>query len=163
MRLSSEWYCPFLSSLHPLLNPVIFPFDNVLPNAKLRRRDNSILTITLEICLRGNGIISRQKQPFIDPMTTTEAKKNGSRVRVGVRVRPLSFQEIKQEGNCSLDIDSSTIRMGRRIFTYDTVFDSNYDQTELYESVSSPLLESFIEGYNATVGLCFLNRLFSVS
>eukprot|EP00536_Pseudo-nitzschia_multiseries_P002764 jgi/Psemu1/184230/e_gw1.38.172.1 len=41
--------------------------------------------------------------------------------------------------------------MGRRIFTYDAVFDSNFGQEELYESVSAPLLSSFIDGYNATI------------
>jgi hypothetical protein len=85
-------------------------------------------------------------------MTTTKTNKNGSRVRVGVRVRPLAPQEIKQGGNCSLNIDSPSIRMGQRIFTYDAVFDSNYDQSELYDSISTPLLSSFIDGYNATVG-----------
>ena len=88
-------------------------------------------------------------------MATTKTSKSGSRVRVGVRVRPLASQEIKQGGNCSLSIDSPTIRMGRRRFTYDAVFDSNYNQTELYESVSAPLLSSFVDGYNATVSANF--------
>ena len=84
-------------------------------------------------------------------MTAIEENKSGSRVRVGVRVRPLAPQEIKDGGNCSLSIDSPTIRMGRRMFTYDAVFDSNSGQTELYDNVSSRLLSSFVDGYNATV------------
>ena len=43
--------------------------------------------------------------------------------------------------------------MGKRRFTYDAVFDSNFSQTDLYESVSAPLLSSFVDGYNATVGI----------
>ena len=85
-------------------------------------------------------------------MATTKKRNNESRVRVGVRVRPLALQEINQGGNCSLNIDSPMIRMGRRSFTYDAVFDSNFGQEDLYESVSAPLLSSFIDGYNATVG-----------
>ena len=88
-------------------------------------------------------------------MTTTTASKKASRVRVGVRVRPLTSKEINQGGNSSLNIDSPSIRMGRRGFTYDAVFDSNYGQTELYESISTPLLSSFADGYNATVGFEF--------
>ena len=88
-------------------------------------------------------------------MTTKNTHNNGSQVRVGVRVRPMASQEIRLGGNCSLNIESPSIRMGRKRFTYDAVFDSNYDQTELYESVSTPLLSSFIDGYNATVGVCF--------
>jgi len=41
--------------------------------------------------------------------------------------------------------------MGRRRFTYDAVFDSNFGQEDLYESVSAPLLSSFVDGYNATI------------
>lgn len=91
-------------------------------------------------------------------MTATKDNRSGSRVRVGVRVRPLASQEIAQGGHCSLTADSPTIRMGRRTFTYDAVFDSNFDQTELYESVSTPLLSSFADGYNATVSLDQKNR-----
>ena len=86
-------------------------------------------------------------------MTTTATPINESRVRVGVRVRPLTSQEINQGGNCSLNIDSPALRMGRRRFTYDAVFDSNFGQEDLYESVSAPLLSSFVDGYNATVCL----------
>lgn len=89
-------------------------------------------------------------------MTRTNTHQNGSRVRVGVRVRPMASQEIRQEGNCSLNIDSSTIRMGKRRFTYDAVFDSNSGQADLYESVNSPLITSFVDGYNATVGTYYI-------
>ncbi len=77
----------------------------------------------------------------------------GSRVRVGVRIRPLTSQEIQQGGKSSLsiDLDSPSIRMGPRRFTYDAVFDSRCAQSELYERVSEPLLASFVDGYNATV------------
>ena len=86
-------------------------------------------------------------------MTTTKEKKGGSRVRVGVRVRPLTSHEIREGGNYGLNLDSPTIRMGRRTFTYDAVFDANYGQAELYESVSTRLLSSFVDGYNATVSI----------
>lgn len=87
--------------------------------------------------------------------TATQPSKSGSRVRVGVRVRPLASQEIRQGGKNSLNIESPSIRMGKRRFTYDAVFDSNYSQTDLYDSVSAPLLSSFVDGYNATVGVEF--------
>lgn len=87
----------------------------------------------------------------IASMKSNKAQRRGSRVRVGLRVRPLTSQEIKQGGHASLNIDPPTIRMGKRRFTYDAVFDSNCGQDELYESASTPLLRSFIDGYNATV------------
>ena len=76
----------------------------------------------------------------------------GSRVHVGVRIRPLTSQEIQQGGKSSLNADECpTIRMGQRQFTYDAVFDSNCGQGDLYDRVSAPLLTSFMDGYNATV------------
>jgi hypothetical protein len=38
-----------------------------------------------------------------------------------------------------------------KTFTYDVVFDSETSQDDLYSSVSSSLLDSFVDGYNATV------------
>jgi hypothetical protein len=77
-----------------------------------------------------------------------------SRVKVGVRIRPLTSQEIQQGGKPSLHVDPpSSIRMGQRQFTYDAVFDAHCAQNDLYESVSTPLLSSFVDGYNATVGV----------
>ena len=74
-----------------------------------------------------------------------------SRVRVGVRIRPLTSTEISQGGENSLKVTSPSIQIGQRKFTYDTVFDSNVGQQDLYDNVSAPLLKSFSEGYNATV------------
>ena len=82
--------------------------------------------------------------------------RNRSVVRVGVRVRPLTSKEIVQDGGISKPALSChgnrEIRLGtERRFTYDTVFDERTQQDELYRSVAPPLLESFIDGYNATV------------
>ena len=73
-------------------------------------------------------------------------------VRVGVRVRPLTSKEIQHGGKSTLTVSPpSSISMGQRQFTYDTVFDANIDQMELYNNISKPLLTSFVDGYNATV------------
>jgi hypothetical protein len=76
----------------------------------------------------------------------------GSRVQVGVRIRPLTSQEIRRGGKSSLNVDSPSIRMGQRRFTYDAVFEDTCGQKDLYDRVSGPLLSSFVDGYNATVG-----------
>jgi hypothetical protein len=83
----------------------------------------------------------------------TKRTSKGSQVKVGVRIRPLTCQEIQQGGKTSLNVTTPSIRMGQRRFTYDVVFDSNCGQNDLYDSVSGPLLSSFLDGYNATVGL----------
>ena len=74
-----------------------------------------------------------------------------SAVREGVRVRPLTNQEIGQGGKSVLHARAPEVRLGERRFTYDAVFDAHVQQEELYQSVSKPLLNSFLEGFNATV------------
>ena len=71
--------------------------------------------------------------------------------RVGVRVRPLTNQEIQQGGSGVLLTRGPEIQLGERRFTYDAVFDAKVAQSDLYASVSKPLLTSFLDGYNATV------------
>ena len=71
---------------------------------------------------------------------------------MGVRIRPLTSQEIQLGGKSSLNVDSPSIRMGQRRFTYDAVFEDTCGQKDLYDRVSGPLLSSFVDGYNATVG-----------
>lgn len=57
-----------------------------------------------------------------------------------------------------LDVNPPSVGIGERRFTYDAVFDSQVSQEELYNSVSKPLLGSFVDGYNATVSQA--NRLY---
>jgi predicted neutral ceramidase superfamily lipid hydrolase len=80
-----------------------------------------------------------------------ELSLSGSQVRVGVRVRPLTSKEIQQGGKSSVSVTPPVVGIGQRRFTYDVAFDSNVSQLELYESVSAPLLKSYVDGYNATV------------
>ena len=75
-----------------------------------------------------------------------------SQVRVGVRARPVST---KDQGSVEvLEVEDRTIALSGRRFTYDHVFDSNTSQQQLYEQVSPSLLQSFLDGYNATVSAC---------
>ena len=82
-----------------------------------------------------------------------------SQVRVGLRVRPVSIKEHGSDNVVHVDGHSVAL-LGRR-FTYDHVFDPSTTQSALYEQVSPQLLQSFLEGYNATVRLklCWLSLL----
>lgn len=86
------------------------------------------------------------------------ASTSSTQVRVAVRIRPLTPQEIGQGANQVVEAVPPCVGIGERRFTYDAVFDSSISQSDLYSSVSSPLLKSFLDGYNATVSkiVCFL-------
>ena len=61
-------------------------------------------------------------------------------------------KEIQQGGKPSLAVQAPSISIGNnKKFTYDTVFDSGVDQETMYSAVAGSLLDSFVEGYNATV------------
>jgi hypothetical protein len=94
-----------------------------------------------------------------DSAAKTSSTSNSCQVRVGVRIRPLTSQEAAGEGgNSVLAVQQQQqhgkqqeIRLGQSRFTYDAVFDADVSQHDLYQSVSAPLLTSFLDGYNATV------------
>ena len=81
------------------------------------------------------------------------SNSNASQVRVGVRIRPLTSKETSGGGKTVVNGSAldRTISLSKRIFTYDNVFPSNVTQTDLYANVAPPLLNSFLNGYNATV------------
>lgn len=96
--------------------------------------------------------------------TSIFPKPNACQVRVGVRIRPLTSQEAREGENSVLAVQQQQQQLGQQQhqqqqvisldqtrFTYDAVFDADVSQQDLYRSVSSPLLTSFLDGYNATV------------
>lgn len=49
------------------------------------------------------------------------------------------------------DAFDRTVCISKRKFTYDAVYDADVSNEELYGSVAPPLLDAFLNGYNATV------------
>ncbi|KAL7464918.1 hypothetical protein ACHAXS_005246 [Conticribra weissflogii] len=79
--------------------------------------------------------------------------KDGSQVRVGVRIRPLTPKESSEGGKAVVvgNAFDRTVTISNRKFTYDQVFHPNVSNPDLYRSVAPPLLSAFLNGYNATV------------
>ncbi|ORZ29754.1 hypothetical protein BCR44DRAFT_1418978 [Catenaria anguillulae PL171] len=75
-------------------------------------------------------------------------------VKVALRVRPLTAKEtLANEYECLSPIPGvPQVVLGKdRSFTYDHVFWTDTHQSQLYEDAVAPLLEKFLEGFNATV------------
>lgn len=75
-------------------------------------------------------------------------------VRVALRVRPLTQKE--QLSNCTECIsfipNQPQILIGKdHSFTYDYVFDTNSAQQPIYDTSVVPLVEKFVDGFNATI------------
>ena len=73
-----------------------------------------------------------------------------SSVKVGVRIRPLLQKEQHQQISLN-NYDEESIQFKGQTFTYDHVFSSELTQQELYQNTASPMLRSFLEGYNVTI------------
>lgn len=75
-------------------------------------------------------------------------------VRVGVRIRPQTPREIIDMCHICTTITPGEpqVTLGSdKAFTYNYVFDMESNQTEVYETCVASLIESSLEGYNATV------------
>ncbi|CAG2106801.1 unnamed protein product, partial [Medioppia subpectinata] len=83
-------------------------------------------------------------------------------VKVIVRCRPMSDKEVKGGHKQIIDMycDRGVIQIHKsstgedespKIFTFDAVYDWNSNQTDLYEEIFRPLVDSVLEGFNGTV------------
>ncbi|XP_065919368.1 kinesin-like protein KIF3B [Dysidea avara] len=88
------------------------------------------------------------------------AKKSES-VKVVVRCRPMSEQEIASNYERVVDMDvargmviiknPNSTDSNLRDFTFDAVYDWNSKQKDLYDETFRPIVESVLEGYNGTI------------
>lgn len=75
-------------------------------------------------------------------------------VRVAVRIRPLLPKEVLHNHQvCVRGVPGSAqVMLGSdRLFSFDHAFGPTASHDEVYESCVQPLVESLIDGYNATV------------
>ena len=90
-----------------------------------------------------------------------QSNKNQENIRVVVRCRPMSESEVSQS-------HSNIVEMGggsggitvlcpkssgekRREFTFDSVYDWNSKQIDVYLETVHPIVESVLQGYNGTI------------
>ncbi|XP_059192239.1 kinesin-like protein KIF27 [Centropristis striata] len=75
-------------------------------------------------------------------------------VRVALRIRPLLRKEVLHNHQVCVRVvpDSAQVMLGSdRLFSFDHAFGPTASQDEVYESCVQPLVESLVDGYNATV------------
>ncbi|KAI1717077.1 kinesin motor domain-containing protein [Ditylenchus destructor] len=85
-------------------------------------------------------------------------------VKVVVRCRPLSEQEIRQGHQTAVDVNKSTKSITvssigstngnnepAKTYTFDEVFDNQSDQISIYNQVARPIIENVLKGYNGTI------------
>ena len=88
----------------------------------------------------------------------TEGAKGSDNVQVAVRCRPLSSDEQKAGHSVVVRVDSergevmlsppSTKSEKQRTFVFDSVFDFDSQQLDVYNETARPIVDSVLEGYN---------------
>ncbi|KAG5081718.1 hypothetical protein AAZX31_02G279200 [Glycine max] len=71
-------------------------------------------------------------------------------VKVVVRIRPTNNNGIDGDRTVK-KVSSNTLCVGDRQFTFDSVFDSNTNQEDIFQSVGVPLVKSALAGYNTSI------------
>ncbi|XP_028812972.1 kinesin-like protein kif7 isoform X2 [Denticeps clupeoides] len=90
----------------------------------------------------------------MSPKVPVPGRVEDSPVQVAVRVRPLLPKELlhKHASCVTADPEESCITLGHdRHFHCDSVFEEGSSQEEVYADCVQPLIESFFQGFNATV------------
>jgi hypothetical protein len=90
---------------------------------------------------------------------TDDKKKTLERVKVSVRVRPITSEDLKTSGQDSIieeaNLSSGVITVKKdsdlKSFNFDTLFDESISQKQIYQKVGLPVVESVLNGYNSTV------------
>ena len=88
-----------------------------------------------------------------------DKKKSIERVKVTVRARPLTSEDIKFSGKDTIieeintELSNISIKKDsdRKAFGFDSVFDENSTQKNVYLKVGKPVIESVLSGYNSTI------------
>jgi hypothetical protein len=57
----------------------------------------------------------------------------------------------RQQNSVLNNYDRDSIHFKNQTFTYDYVFGPELNQLQLYQRTASPMLKSFLEGYNVTI------------
>ena len=79
-----------------------------------------------------------------------------NRVKVGIRIRPLAPKEIDDGVDVAVKCENDRrvaiqIPSRQNKFEFDWAFNPNKSQSEVYNSLTAPLIESIFGGINATI------------
>ena len=84
-----------------------------------------------------------------DQETPLQNKSNSDKITVGVRVRPTKEKEgnILQVEDSQLVVDNDE----KKLFNFDTVFQSDVSQEIVYQELVQRKVENFLVGFSATI------------
>lgn len=79
-----------------------------------------------------------------------------------VRVRPLSSKELDGHGkniievdtlNAEITVENPNAAHGEppKVFSFDTVFDTDSTQMDIYNETARPIVDKVLQGYNGTI------------
>ncbi|KAK2639918.1 hypothetical protein Ddye_027713 [Dipteronia dyeriana] len=94
--------------------------------------------------------VKSQRESTGSDQTCEVSQVSDPPVKVVVRIRPVNDHE-RDVNRTVRKVSSDSLSVGDRKLTFDSVFDSNSNQEDIFQSVGVPLVENALAGYNATV------------
>jgi Cdc6-like AAA superfamily ATPase len=89
-----------------------------------------------------------------------KAKATAESVKVAIRCRPMSNNEMAQGHTVVVEINKASFDIfvkrpftdeAPKQFTFDNVYDWTNTQAEIYKETCSPIIGNILEGYNGTI------------
>jgi len=96
----------------------------------------------------------------MQPIAVPPKKTQSESVKVCVRCRPMSQEEMNKGHQVVVELNKRTgeifvrrpfVEEAPKQFTFDNVFDWTSSQQEIYEETSAPIIANVLEGYNGTI------------
>ncbi|KAK4484776.1 hypothetical protein RD792_007370 [Penstemon davidsonii] len=121
--------------------------ENIAPiNSNIQFRDPPI---SASISFSKNSPLKPKVRDLKEDLTATVVPQQlpgapDPPVKVVVRIRPANGTVIRK-------ISEDTISIGERNYRFDSVFDSNSTQGDVYELVGAPLVKDALSGYNTSL------------
>ncbi|XP_054796389.1 kinesin-like protein KIN-12F [Prosopis cineraria] len=79
-----------------------------------------------------------------------QSKRQDPHVKVVVRIRPTNGHS-KERDQTIRKVSSDILCVGGRQFTFDSIFDGNSNQEDVFKSIGVPLVKNALAGYNTTL------------
>ncbi|RWR76323.1 kinesin-like protein KIN-12F [Cinnamomum micranthum f. kanehirae] len=120
--------------------------ENTDPNVQINHPTSPLITKKPST----QNVNPQKISPRTDDTHQRSEIPSDSSVKVVARIRPVSGQE-KEGGRIVKKLTSNSLSVGDRIFTFDSVVDSNSTQEDIFQLVGVPLVKNSLAGFNTSI------------
>ncbi|XP_028758466.1 LOW QUALITY PROTEIN: kinesin-like protein KIN-12C [Neltuma alba] len=118
------------------------------PNIQIKKEDDQLLPETTKRLQ--SEIPTSQNEIAKSKVSIERSVPQDPPVKVVVRIRPANSHS--KEGDRTIrKVSSDSLCVGARQFTFDSIFDWNSNQEDVFQTIGVPLVKNALAGYNTTL------------